>query len=376
MVSTEELSRLLATLYAAPLQPEKWQIFFNQLSVLTKISSGYLITGSPRLGQEILAGGGLYFNPELLRSYNEYYFQHDPYWPPFLRNPRARVIRGVELVSHDRLVRTELYNDILVKNDMESMTLLSCSLMKDQVDVMPVWRSSQDGPMEDSSIELLETLLPHAQLALQMRRRLAASDALGHFAEMALDAIQIPVLLVGSTGNIRHMSKTAAAILHKADGLISSGATLAAAESGEDERLRHLIAKAASANKSQDASSSGGAMMITRYQSMSPLHLSVLPVPENLTTAVASPHALVFLSDPSAPERSRAPIMQALYSLTPAESRLADRLLQGLELRDAADHLGVTIETARFHLKRVLSKTGTHRQSNLIRLMLSLPGQS
>jgi DNA-binding CsgD family transcriptional regulator len=65
-----------------------------------------------------------------------------------------------------------------------------------------------------------------------------------------------------------------------------------------------------------------------------------------------------------------------LYRLTPTEARLADLLLGGLEVRAVADHLGITIETARFHLKRVLAKTGTHRQTELVRLMLTLPGTS
>jgi DNA-binding CsgD family transcriptional regulator len=34
----------------------------------------------------------------------------------------------------------------------------------------------------------------------------------------------------------------------------------------------------------------------------------------------------------------------------------------------------ITFETARFNLKRVLAKTGTRRQAELMRLMLSLPG--
>jgi DNA-binding CsgD family transcriptional regulator len=36
---------------------------------------------------------------------------------------------------------------------------------------------------------------------------------------------------------------------------------------------------------------------------------------------------------------------------------------------------GITVETARFHLKRVMAKTGVRRQTELVRLMLSLPGQ-
>jgi DNA-binding CsgD family transcriptional regulator len=67
--------------------------------------------------------------------------------------------------------------------------------------------------------------------------------------------------------------------------------------------------------------------------------------------------------------------MRQLYGLTPAEARVANLLLEGLEVREAAERLGITLETARFHLKRVLAKTGTRRQTELLRLMLSLPGQ-
>jgi DNA-binding CsgD family transcriptional regulator len=37
--------------------------------------------------------------------------------------------------------------------------------------------------------------------------------------------------------------------------------------------------------------------------------------------------------------------------------------------------LHTTLATTRFQLKRVQAKTNTHRQSELIKLMLSLPGQ-
>jgi len=67
--------------------------------------------------------------------------------------------------------------------------------------------------------------------------------------------------------------------------------------------------------------------------------------------------------------------MQQLYGLTPTESRLADLLVEGLDVRDAAGRLRITLETTRFHLKRIFAKTGTRRQTELLRLMLSLPGQ-
>ena len=105
------------------------------------------------------------------------------------------------------------------------------------------------------------------------------------------------------------------------------------------------------------------------------MQLSVLPVPEAQSMMTGIPCALVFATDPDAVPRSRAAFMRMLYRLTPAESRVADLLLEGLDVRTVASTLGITLETARFHLKRVLARTGTRRQTELMRLMLSLPGQ-
>jgi DNA-binding CsgD family transcriptional regulator len=84
--------------------------------------------------------------------------------------------------------------------------------------------------------------------------------------------------------------------------------------------------------------------------------------------------ALIQFSDPSAIPRHRGAILRVLYGLTPTESRLADLLLHGLDVRQTAERMKITVETARFNLKRVQAKTSTRRQTELMRLMLSLPG--
>jgi DNA-binding CsgD family transcriptional regulator len=374
MISPEELSELLGSLYAAPLQPEKWQVFFNHLSRLTNISSGYLISGSESRGQEILAGGGLSFNPEVLPLYKEYYGRMDPFWAPFLRNPRVAVIRGEELVSQNQLLKTEFYNDLLSKYDMESMTMLSCSSAVDQIDVMPVWRRAQDDRMEEDSIALLRMILPHANTALQLRARLRAAEMQGPFSEMALDSMSIAAFLVSENGYIHHRNNLAEAIVRRADGLRLNGASLIANNPSENAHL-HLFLSGASQGNNGKAGIPGGALTISRRGTLSPLRVVVLPVPENYRSIIRIPCALVFVSDPTASPKSRAAFIRMLYGLTPTESRLADLLLEGLELRGVADRLGLTIGTARFHLKRVLAKTGARRQTELMRLMLSLPGQ-
>lgn len=375
MISTEDLSQLLGTLYSAPLQPEKWQVFFDHLSRLTDISCGYLITGSESEGQRILAGGGFSFNPEVLQLYKTHYGPMDPFWPPYLRNPRITVIHGEELVSHDQLQETEFYNELLASNEMEYMTMLSCSSSVEQTDVMPVWRRSKEGRMDDTSIRLLQMLLPHAHTALRMRTALQAVDVHGRFAELALDAVSTAAFLVTAAGYILHMNKPAAALLQKRDGLRLEGTRLAASDSSESAQLAAFISGAALTYRKESDATPGGALKVSRQGAQKPLQVTILPVPEDRRTMMKHPCALVFACDPGAPPKSRGRFMKMLYRLTPTESRLADLLLEGFEMRGVAQRLGITIETARFHLKRVLLKTGTRRQTELMRLMLSLPGE-
>lgn len=81
---------------------------------------------------------------------------------------------------------------------------------------------------------------------------------------------------------------------------------------------------------------------------------------------------LVFMSAPSAKPVSRAMVLRSLYKLNPAEGRVAGPLLEGFDVRQVTALLGITLETGRFHVKRILGKTGTGRQSELTRLILSL----
>jgi DNA-binding CsgD family transcriptional regulator len=62
------------------------------------------------------------------------------------------------------------------------------------------------------------------------------------------------------------------------------------------------------------------------------------------------------------------------YHLTRAESRVVRRLAAGRSLQEIARELGVGTETVRTHTKRAMAKTDTHRQAELVSLVLRLGG--
>ncbi len=82
---------------------------------------------------------------------------------------------------------------------------------------------------------------------------------------------------------------------------------------------------------------------------------------------------LAFLTRQNAQGMLSAQALHTLFDLTPTEARVARHLASGLRPDQIAQELGVAGTTIAFHLRNAFAKTGTHRQADLVALMLSLP---
>ena len=83
----------------------------------------------------------------------------------------------------------------------------------------------------------------------------------------------------------------------------------------------------------------------------------------------------IFVADPTGQMIGGPEVLEDLYQLTHSEAELVRLLAAGLSLDEAAEGRGVSLNTARSHLKHVFAKTGTSRQGELVRLVISGVGQ-
>jgi len=82
--------------------------------------------------------------------------------------------------------------------------------------------------------------------------------------------------------------------------------------------------------------------------------------------------ALLILHAPALPGPGIVTAIAGHYALTPREAALLDALLAGETLTGHAVQRGISHEAVRFHAKSLLAKTGTHRQSDLVRRVLMI----
>ena len=99
----------------------------------------------------------------------------------------------------------------------------------------------------------------------------------------------------------------------------------------------------------------------------------VLAYVTSLASIVFNPlapgQAVAILIDPEERRSPTQAILQKCFSLTVAESKLAQKLAVGSSLDDIAKECRISYETARNHLKTIFSKTDTHRQSELVAVL-------
>ncbi len=88
------------------------------------------------------------------------------------------------------------------------------------------------------------------------------------------------------------------------------------------------------------------------------------------------PAAAVFVVDPAGGLDTQIERFAARFALTIAETRVLAEIIGGNGLLVAAAKLNIAEATARTHTNRILAKTGTARQTELIRRFFetALPG--
>jgi DNA-binding CsgD family transcriptional regulator len=264
--------------------------------------------------------------------------------------------------------RTEFYYDFFRRYDMYHTAALQISL-----DGLPAnltcQRPKASGVFGAQADIVLQTLRPHLQRALTVYRQIETMQTRTLGLEAALDAFDHAVLGLDSKGKVVLVSRGAEALLRAGDGMRVSNGEFSTADAAQNARLKATITEAVTG---QFATAASASVLIRRRSHATPLQLTVVPHRSHLPGRSALA-ALVFIGDPARRSPSKAALLRAMYALSPTEARVADLLAEGLTVREVADRLNAALETARFHTKKILAKTGARRQAELMKLMVALP---
>lgn len=177
----------------------------------------------------------------------------------------------------------------------------------------------------------------------------------------ALSLLAPAIAIVDHKALSIYVNESATDIFSLKDGLfLDAGDIVRATKSDVSQKIHEAITIAAG---SVDAAAQF--FSVPRREQDRDLMLVVLPSRNG--------RAALLLTDPERTNILSPDSLSSLFELTPSEALIAHTLANGGSLDDAAERSGITISSARTYLKRVFSKTGVGRQSDLVQLILTTP---
>jgi DNA-binding CsgD family transcriptional regulator len=282
---------------------------------------------------------------------------------------------GSELWPVEVMVRTEYYRVMMQKYDV--VWLATAILLKrpGELAACGLLRGKTQSNFDDRALHLLKELTPHMQAAIRAYNRTGELQQNLDSLELALDQFAIGVLVLDNTSAVIFANSIAQRQLSLKDGLVLEGGKIKTTGPRDSALLEATIQEAIQASESTGAHKSSernvGVAPIRRKHGPA-LHAFVAPWLSDRQLALVKPAAVVLIAQP---ERKipREAWLETLYGLTVAESKLALLIAGGMDGPEAASQLGLSPETVRTRLKTVFSKTNTRRQSDLARVLASLP---
>jgi DNA-binding CsgD family transcriptional regulator len=181
-------------------------------------------------------------------------------------------------------------------------------------------------------------------------------------ATAALDHLNYGIALIDKGCQVSFANKLAHSICGETDGLSLRGNQLVGTTAAGSSRLSAALECAIREGETS-------AIRVERPSGRRPLSMQIAPLRADRGQPPFEA-VLVLIHDS---DRHAVPPKQRLrdaYGLTSAEAGVAQLLLRGAGMPEIANELHISVETARTHLRRVLGKTGVHRQSDLILLLL------
>ncbi|ASM74520.1 MULTISPECIES: response regulator [Roseobacteraceae] len=200
--------------------------------------------------------------------------------------------------------------------------------------------------------------------------RTALGGLSGDGVEQALDLMSLGIVLVDAQGRPVHINRAAHEMAAAIDFIRFDTASVHAIDPLSDRELQQAIAGTLQA--AQAGAEKVVGVLLHGGQDAPNVSALACALPNRNDVGPAQPCVALFLASPNRRRVSEAVLID-LYDLTPTEARIAGALASSARKADVAAELGVSQTTIAFHMRNLFEKTGTHRQADLIALILSGP---
>ena len=356
---------LIGMIYEAAWDASAWQAFLDAFVIAMGGRRGALgLIAGHREGSVIFRWSG--WPDEDIRLYSERYMEADP-----LRARTEDLPEGAIQTSHDYCpdhVESVAYREFYGPRGVHYGCLGVFLRTAGGMSMINAVRTEQDGCFGEREIAILRPIMPHLRRAALLHGELSSLRAqlaafTGH-----LDRCPYAFLITDPQGEVLYRNSAASQVIAAKDGVAIASGRLSLMSAKTNSEFQAAVRQVA-LNRDKLIRR----LDVPRPSGKQSYRLLFVPVPPSAAMPLGLPHpsVTILIVEQSGPELDLS-VLREMFSLTPAEARVTGKLTQGRSAEEIAADLGLSVGTVRTHIRRVLSKTATGRQGELISLVLRL----
>ncbi|MER8883000.1 helix-turn-helix transcriptional regulator [Mesorhizobium sp. M0816] len=310
---------------------------------------------------------------EYLKSYAGYYASLNPWIPLWQAVESGRVLVAEKNCPARLFANTEFYNDWLrPQKDIEAAVGIKIDGGPREVIHLPLHYSlSRTGTYDQAAAEVLTRIRGNLLRSVDLGRFLRKQTEEAVAGAAVVDRACCAAFVIDGDRHLRDANQQAVDLFSLGSVAALRHGGVCIADTGADGLFRSTVA-ALSRGLPTDRSRINLSNSAGNWQ----VSLAALPTVSRGVSGVSvlfltRALVLVLVRDLNAHPRNSVDVsaLSAQFGLTPAEILLCARLGKGNSLAEAAEILGIKVETARDRVKAIFQKTGTHRQGELVAML-------
>ncbi len=363
---SSSLDQLLLTLYQSVHASNPWTEFLSLLCSQFDACTANLVLRQPSRGDR-----GVLFDVNTRRSVVEVYrtqvFSDDP----FLDLDEGVACNIFDRVPREGFLRSRFYNELLKLDDICDILALNVTFGNTYLGSLKLARRDPDECFQAPEKKLLTRLYPHIKVAMESYERSHRENLESNAYVRALDQLAFGVIILNEREHVTRVNETAARMLRESTLLSVKGDTIEAGNPAHQEQLTKALRSMYLAARADGRGTSSLKLSTQGTQDSQPISLHLLLKPITATAGGAGDGVAIFVSADNLHRSVAIEPFARLYRISRAEMALVTELLDGASITEAAGTLDISENTARAQLRSVFGKTGTHRQPELTRLVLT-----
>lgn len=268
--------------------------------------------------------------------------------------------RDLDLCSLQELEDDPIYQRFLFPYGIGWTAGTAIPIPTSDILVFDLCRRRDDGPFDGTALARVDPYRPHLARSAMLASRLGLERSMARVE--ALNAVGLPAVLVSPHGHVRAANPLFETLAPQLD--IGHFDRVIVGHQPAADMLGSVLAEA-------DTTRFVHSIPIPPVGGKPAIIAHVIPMRREARDIFAGIGAMIVATRVEAPRLPFADLLGGLFDLTPAESRLARAIAGGVTIQAYAATAMVSAETVRTQLKSVMSKTGTHRQTDLVRLLVA-----